>query len=255
MSKKPTDLGHNRSGIATSPLEAKRAIEGASEGVPDDTVSQEAAALENMRLDYSRKAEPLGSIPPPATVKGKAKTAMHLLKGERPTVFIDMLGARLGFERTGVRLYEALLVKLEASHSKTGGPTRAELEKIRDDELRHFHMLEGIMEKLGADPTALTPSANTQALSSEGIVKVLAEPGTTLTQALQAILTVELADNDAWDMLVDLAEELGHKDMVEQFEQALLDEEEHLQQVRGWLRQALHAQAAGSSAQAEMHNL
>ena len=55
----------------------------------------------------------------------------------RPTsVLIDKLGERLAFERTAVRLYEALRVKLEASDHRDQQLTPELLEDMRNDELR-----------------------------------------------------------------------------------------------------------------------
>ena len=53
-----------------------------------------------------------------------AGAALQALKGGPPTQFLDKLGERLAFERTGVRLYEALISKHEALGSFAGGPDR-----------------------------------------------------------------------------------------------------------------------------------
>ena len=52
--------------------------------------------------------------------------------------------------------------------------------------------------------------------------------------ALHAILVAELADNDAWEELVSLAQEMGQDEMAAQFEEARDAEREHLATVRKW---------------------
>ena len=68
-----------------------------------------------------------------------------------------------------------------------------------------------------ADPTAMTPCANTAGVASMGIMQVITDPRTTVPQCLSAILTAELADNAGWELLIQLANEMGQDDMVAQF--------------------------------------
>jgi ferritin-like protein len=239
--KKPTDIGMNRTGIKASPIDSKETIEGAQQSKLVDP--GDATAIADERIEWSNAAEPVGTMPPPGSVKGVLKTVMEKLKGNEPNVLLDKLGERIAFERTGVRLYDALLCKLAAANLHEGGPTREEVEQIREEELQHFMLLKETMESLGGDPTAMTPCADITAVASSGIVKVLADSRTTLTQCLDALLIAELADNDAWMMLVDLAEGLGMKEMGQRFRQAMTEEEDHLMRVRGWINAALLGQA------------
>ena len=237
---KPTDTTpRNRTGIKASPIDSKKMIEGTLERMPDQVVRTEPSGLFAERLEYSRSAPPVGTMPPPVTAKGAAKK----IKGESLNVFLDHLAARLTFERTGTRIYDALLVKHEASDEHPGGPTREELVHIRDEELEHALMLAGCIEELGGDPTVMTPAADIQAVASCGIPQVLADPRTTLSQALEAVLIAELADVDAWELLIDLAEGLGQEQMAERFTDALSEEEEHLANVREWVSRSVLGQA------------
>ncbi len=238
---KPTATGSNRTGIASSPLDGKAMVEGAQTGSPAAVF--EPPGLLSMRLRYATRAAPVGTIPPPLTVKGVAKTAVEMVKGNKPTVFLDLLGERLAFERTGTRLYEALMVKLEAADPHPGGPTRADLEEIRDEELAHFALLKRSIEALGADPTAMTPSADVIGVASSGLVDAVADPRVTLNESLKAVLAAELVDNDSWLMLADVADGLGQDDMAEEFRQALAEEEDHLARVRTWLSAAIEGEA------------
>ena len=239
--KKPTDLGTNRTGVQASPIDAKKTAEAALGTQLVDEGGLIELALE--RASWANDADPVGSMPPPASIKGAVKTTIDMVKGHHATVFLDKLGERLAFERTGVRLYEALLVKLDAADLHEGGPTRAEVERIRDDELRHFGELKEAVESLGSDPTAMTPCADVVGVASEGVVKVLTDPRTTLSQCLDALLMVELMDNDAWVLLANLAEGFGQKEMADRFRAALADEEEHLILVRGWVSRGIAGQA------------
>jgi rubrerythrin len=238
--RKPTSIGPNRTGAATSPIDSQRLAEASDEITPDEGIDGQAIAAE--RLAWAAQAEPVGTMPPPVTVKGVVKAGFELLRGRDPTVFLDKLAERAAFERGGTRLYEALLVKHAAAHIHEGGPTREELELIRDDELRHYAIARDAMIALGADPTALTPSANVTAVMSSGLVQVLTDPRTTLTQCLQAMLAAELVDNDGWQQLAELADALGQDELAARFRDALAEEDDHLARVRSWIAASLRGQ-------------
>jgi rubrerythrin len=195
--------------------------------------------MASVRIAYSRNGEPVGSIPPPDPEAAPSKA----LAGA--PIFLDKLGERLAFERSGVRLYDALLSKFDAFGTWKNGPARADLEEIRKDEFAHFMMLRQAMVDLGGDPTAVTPSADVHGVASQGLVAVLADPRTTLGQSLEAILVAELVDNDCWENLSDLATALGKEELAEKFQDALTEEREHLRRVRSWLGAALNQTATG----------
>jgi rubrerythrin len=239
--RKPDDLGTNRTGIASSPVDAQEAVAEARAATPrPDTDGDELLAE---RVRFSRAAAPVGTMPPPMTAKGVAKMAVDAVRGKHPLMFIDLLAERLAFERTGTRLYEALLAKYDAAHPHPGGPMRDDLERIRDEELRHFGLLTRALESLGADPTAVTPSADVTGVLASGLVQVLTDPRVTLTEGLKAIQLAELADNDGWLLLTDVAARLGHDQLALQFQHALAQEEEHLTRVRSWVGAAVEGQA------------
>jgi rubrerythrin len=237
----PVDAGRNRTGIATSPFDSRAIIEEAQQTTQAPRF--DLRELSASRLSFSSAVEPVGTMPPPASIKGAVKAAANVVQGKHPMVFLDLLGERLAFERTGTRLYDALLVKLQAAHEHQGGPTRAEVEGIRDDELRHASLLKRAIEMLGADPTAVTPSADITAVASQGLVAVLTDPRTTLSEALKTIVIAELADNDAWETLRDLAERLGQDQLAADFSRALQEEEEHLDLVRSWVTSSILSMA------------
>jgi bacterioferritin (cytochrome b1) len=154
-------------------------------------------------------------------------------------VLLDKLSERLAFERMGTRLYEALLNKVEMLGESEPGPTLEDIEHIGSEELEHFLLLNRTIEDIGGDPTVQSPCADVAGVASMGIMQVLTDPRTSLPQCLQAILTAELTDNAGWELLIKLADNLGHDEMKAEFEEALAHEEEHLQNVRAWLSECV----------------
>jgi hypothetical protein len=193
-------LGTNRTGIAAAPERSQEMLAGMEEFPP--TSQGSALDLAQVRIAYAQEAEPMGSVPMPAGIQGKVQSVVKAVKGEKPTLFMDKLGERLAFERTGTRLYEALISKHAAFGSFAGGPRKADLEHICQEEYRHFTLLQAAIEQLGGDPTAVTPAANLSATASQGLPQVIVDPRTTLLQSLEAALIAELSDNACWETLV-----------------------------------------------------
>jgi hypothetical protein len=253
----PTSIGPNRTPASLTPAALQAMNEAADELTPMD--STETPAMEEHKLLFAAEADPVGSIPTPNNLKAVAKTGIALVRGGRPTVLIDKLGERIAFERSGTRLYEALLLKFKATEQagleevppaqldgNGGDPeqlnlgfaserTEQTLLRIRADEHAHFQLLCDAARALGADPTAMTPCADVAAVASSGIMQVLNEPRTTFAQCLNVMLTAELTDNAGWELLIQLAEEAGETELVAQFMVALAQEQEHLAIVKNWL--------------------
>ena len=233
----PEGFGGNRTGALTSPELAQELIEGAAAADPSSEGGPEAITA--ARGEYIKEGLPVGSLPMlPADKEAGATTEVA-----GAAVLLDKLSERLAFERMGTRLYDALINKCEVLGESSPGPTLAQLREIRDDELRHFLLLNRAVTSLGGDPTVMSPCADTAQVASLGIMQVLTDPRTNVAQCLQAILTAELTDNDGWQMLVNLAGELGHADLASEFQTALTNEEEHLVSVRGWLEELVLTQA------------
>jgi rubrerythrin len=236
---KPTQTGMNRTGIASAEVDIEEMLASARR----TEVTPDGKSFEKEHLTWARGAGPVGTMPPPASLKGVAKTTIDVMQGKRTNVLLDLLGERLAFERTGTRLYEGLLVKLAAADPHPGGPTRVELERVRDEELRHLALLKEAIEQLGADPTVVTPSADVAGVAGQGWVQAIGDPRVTLTEGLKVILQAELVDNESWASLIELTTGLGQTELAERFRGALTEEEEHLELVRGWVRAALAGQA------------
>lgn len=265
----PTATGPNRTGAAINP-EGIRLMLGAvndlSPPVPVNTLLMDAE-----RQRYISEAESLGSIPPPNSAIASRGARAKEAPDTALSVLLDKMGERIAFERTGTRLYSALITKYLAITNADGGePPLPSLQgipgsggaanartveqspintllQIRSEELGHFRMLADLMLGLGGDPTALTPSADVTAAASAGLMQVVTDPRTTLAQCLNAILTAELTDNAGWELLSELAASAGQKQLLQPFAEALEVEQRHLVVVQDWLR-TLVIQTPGTAA-------
>ncbi len=235
--KEQIPIGMNRTGVQMSPFASKD-----MQAVPPQAGAQvppgDASAIAEIRRMYIDESDPLGSVPPPATIKGVVTTGVSIITGSQPQLLIDKLGERLAFERTGTRLYEAMLAKAEAIEDADISMRIEDLQKIRDDEARHFSILAHAIESIGGDPTVQTPCADLVGVESLGLLQVVTDPRTTLAQCLHAVLVAEMTDQSGWEMLIALAEDQGQASMATEFNQALAEERLHLAQVRGWYEEA-----------------
>ena len=108
------------------------------------------------------------------------------------------------------------------------------LLEFRNQEAEHFLLVSNAISQLGGDPTAQTPCADAVGMMSMGLIQTVSDPRTTLAQSLGAVLTAELSDVANWDLLAQLADAMGQEDMAEDFRDALLQEETHLQVIKAW---------------------
>jgi len=222
-------MSGNRTGMQTSPELAEELMEGASAAAPSSSGGPEEIA--EYRAEYIVEGFPIGSLPMmPATEETTADE-----EEAATAVLLDKLGERLAFERTGVRLYEALFNKCQTLGETSPGPTLEQIQEIGSEELDHFLLINDTIAGLGGDPTVESPCADVIGVASMGILQVVTDPRTTMPQCLSAMLTAELTDNAGWELLIELAENLGYDEMKLEFETALQHEERHLQNVRNWL--------------------
>jgi rubrerythrin len=219
-----TQPADNHTGIALHPEYAQAMVEGTQEFGPTSSGGAELFAEQRDRV--ARISHPVGTMPP---MRDVAATQLVLL---------DKLGARLQFERTGVRLYEALIGKLATHGTFAGGPSREDLEHIRDEEHRHLALAQQLILELGGDPTVVTPCANLQAVASRGVCDVLVDARTTLIECLDAIMVAELTDRESWEQLAAGAELAGEAELAAKAREAERTEAEHLAKVRRWVAAA-----------------
>jgi len=83
--------------------------------------------------------------------------------------------------------------------------------------------------------------------ASMGFMQVLTDPRTTLAQCLNTMLAVELTDNAAWELLIQLADDAGETELSGRFLAALSQEQQHLAIVKEWVT-TLVATGAGTPA-------
>jgi len=266
----PTSTGMNRTGAKVSPQATQAMTEAVSLYSPPEPIDTSASDAE--RMTYISESEAVGSIPPPLSVRGVLQAGLAKIKGGQPSLFLDKIGERIAFERTGTRLYDALIVKYQAlselgsealdpaeslidmstegmhALAPVAGESPAEtLTRIRNEEVQHFQLLCEAMEQLGGDPTAQTPCADVQATASMGLMQVVTDPRTTLAQCLNAMLTAELTDNAGWELLISLADDAGQPEIAGRFLGALTQEQEHLVIIKAW-HTALVSTGAGTPA-------
>jgi Rubrerythrin len=228
--------GRNRTGILTADDRAAQMVEATREFPPSS--AGDAQAIAEVRIAYAQAGEGLGETPPPSSLMGKAKATVASATGGQPTLLMDKLGERLAFEHAGARLYEALLSKHRAYGSFDGGPSAEDLLHILTEEYEHAELLTDAIKELGGDPTALTPAANLAVTISAGLPQVLSDPRTNLLQSLEAIMVAELADNECWTALAQLAQQDGHDNLANRCREATGHERDHLRKVRTWIATA-----------------
>ena len=249
-----TTTGQNRTGAALSPLMTAAMIEAADAGSPEQLVDD--IDIPRIRQGYVDEAHSVGTVPPPLSLDGVVKAGIAKLQGGHPTLLLDKMGERLAFERTGTRLYDAVIMKYLAASAGNSNilppppsTERAEsaseaLVRIRDEELAHFHLVKEAMESLGGDPTAQTPSADVAAVASSGLIQVINDPRTSLAHCLTALLTAELTDNAGWALLIALARDAGQDELASRFQVALEEEGNHIVVVNGWLQALMQSPTA-----------
>ncbi len=237
----PTSIGMNRSGIDMASEGAEQMVQAVREFPPSSPGGEQT--LTEYRSSYVTEAEPIGTVPMPGTLKGAAKAGMQKLLGRHAEVLIDKLGGRLAFERTGTRLYDALLGKYQIRTDEAPSLPIEQLQQFRAEEAAHIGLVWDALRQLGADPTAVTPMADTNAVASIGLMQIISDPRTSVAQSLHAIHIAELADNDGWQILIKLAMQLGQHDMAAQFKRALAEEDRHLAVIRQVMEQMCLSEA------------
>jgi rubrerythrin len=158
-------------------------------------------------------------------------TAMEKLAKKNVMKVIDLLCERLAFERSGVKLYDTLLSRLRASDDPALKALLGDVKEFREEEKEHEEWLEEQIRALGGDAHAPTEQSVLVQTEAEGLERVIRRDPS-IPHDFHALLTAELADNAGWDLLVQLADELGDSDAKKQFEKRLREEEKHLSFVR-----------------------
>lgn len=144
---------------------------------------------------------------------------------------VDKLCERLAVETGGVDIYQAAIAKID-------DPTvAARLKHFMQEEAEHRDLLDAYLTRLGVDDSdRQTPSARLAKHEGEAYLKLVGEAETP-AQILNIMLTIELMDENGWEMIINLGRDLGDDELVRTLNAALQEEKEHLRGVRGMLAQ------------------
>ena len=144
---------------------------------------------------------------------------------------IDMLSERLQFERSGVKLYDAVIQKMQSSREPVVAKMLDQMQEHRDQEKEHEEWLEECIRQLGGDDKQLSEKAKLVQRESKGIEEVI-QRDAEIPHLFHALLAAELVDNAGWDLLVQIADECDDTKAKRDFKKRLHEEEEHLILIR-----------------------
>ena len=167
---------------------------------------------------------------------------MRKLAGKNVSRVIDLLNERLVFERSGVMLYDKVLERMR--RDPQAAPMLEQMQEHRDEEKEHEEWLEEQIRSLGGDPHTPSEKSILVLAESRGIEHVI-ERDPRLPHDFHALLTAELADNAGWDLLVQLADEVGDREAKKEFRKRLHEEEQHLLFVRKAVEQFAKQEVLG----------
>jgi len=233
MKKNETVIGLNRTGIEMSPIDSQKLQGAVLASAP--AVDGDYSKVHALKSSYFQDADGVGSVSLPTTPKGILASTLKKMVGKKPEVLIDLLGERLAFERSGTRLYDALLekIKLDKDLPKLfNHEVVALLSQFRDEEHQHFLLIQDAMKEIGADPTSVTPSADMAGVASQGWGQVLSDPRSSFSHCIETILMAELADYDSWKLLIQMVGEMGWEQLQLSFKKAYEEEKIHLEKMR-----------------------
>jgi bacterioferritin (cytochrome b1) len=144
---------------------------------------------------------------------------------------IDLLNERLTFERSGVKLYDAILANMRSSSSADVARMLPSMTEHRNHEKEHEEWLEEQIRALGGDAHGKTEMSRLVTAESSGVEEVVLRDKD-LGHQLHALLTAELVDNAGWELLLELADDADDAVARREFRKRLHEEEEHLIFVR-----------------------
>jgi len=142
---------------------------------------------------------------------------------------VDKLCERLAVETGGVGIYQAAIAKIEDP------AVAARLRHFMQEEAEHRDLLAAYLDKLGVSERE-TPSARLAKHEGEAYLKLIGEAEMP-AQVLNILLTIELMDENGWEMIINLGRDVSDDELVRTLNAALQEEKEHLRGVRGMLAQ------------------
>ena len=156
---------------------------------------------------------------------------MRKLAGKNVGRVIDLLNERLAFERTGVRIYDRMLLRMRLSEDRDVQRMVDRMQRYRDQEREHEEWLEDQIRGLRADDHVPTEKSVLVLAETQGIERVV-HRDPRLDHDFHALLAAELADTAGWDLLVRIAHEFGDREATREFRQRHREEQEHVLFVR-----------------------
>jgi bacterioferritin (cytochrome b1) len=160
---------------------------------------------------------------------------------------LDLLIARLTFERSGVKLYDSVIGKIQAQGDPSALRMISKLQEHRDEEKEHEEWLEDQVRALGGDAHGTSEMARLEQRESQGIEDIILDGDNEMLHYFHALLAAELADNAGWDLLVVLADEAGDREAKKQFKKRLHQEMEHLLFVRRVIKRLARRDVLGQT--------
>lgn len=157
---------------------------------------------------------------------------MEILAEKHKDKVIDLLTERLTFERSGVKLYDSILQKMQRSTDPQVGRMLGQMREHRDEEKEHEEWLEAQIRNLGGDAHGTTDMSSLVAAESKGIEQVVLDGDPSISHMFHALLTAELVDNAGWELLLELADDADDDVARREFRKRLKNEQDHLIFVR-----------------------
>lgn len=151
-------------------------------------------------------------------------------------ILLDKLGERVAFERTGAKLYEALIIKYQDAKDKKSLPELTSLKYLHQQEAKHFELVNKVMTQVGGEFPTITPVTDLSGALSMGWLQSINDPMTSFLQALEIVLQAELVNHAAWELLIELAEKKGLPTVATQFQECLNEKEIHIAKVKQWVQ-------------------
>ncbi len=160
---------------------------------------------------------------------------------------LDLLIARMNFERAGVKLYDSVIAKIQAQSDSSLLRLLDKLHEHRNEEKEHEEWLEEQVRMLGGDAHGTSDMAQLEERESKGIEDIILDGDNEALHFFHALLAAELADNAGWDLLVELADQAGDRDAKKAFKKRLHQEMEHLLFVRRVIRRLARREVLGQT--------
>lgn len=121
---------------------------------------------------------------------------------------IDVLAERPAFGRAGVRLYDAVVARLEPAEPAVRRML-PRVEQMRAEHHAELAWAEALLDALEAGAAAGVRRVEMAQLETAGLLRIAEDGAATIQELFRALWLFELAHEGGWDLLVRLAERAG----------------------------------------------